>query len=208
VRHYQGLAFAGPFFHFVRRCFPISKKEHEINEDIRDAKVRLIDADGAQLGIVNGRDALEKAFDAGFDLVKIAPTASPPVCRIMDYGKFRFEQAKRDKESKKHQRIVEVKGIELSPNIDVHDVNFKMRAAQRFLREGNKLKVFIRFRGRQMAHPKLGEEQMLRFAEGLTDEAVIDKPPKLDGRLMTMFMSPKPETKVKEPKPESTSTKE
>ena len=200
---------APPYLSFIlRRCFPIAKKEHEINGDIRDAKVRLIDADGNQLGIVNGRDAQEKALDAGLDLVKIAPTASPPVCRIMDYGRYRFEQSKRNKEAKRHQHIVEVKGVELSPNIDIHDVNVKMRAAQRFLKEGNKLKVFIRFRGRQMAHPKLGEEQMHKFAELLTDMAVVDKSPKLDGRIMTMFMSPKPEPKVKEqkPKPELTTT--
>ncbi len=149
------------------------------------------------------------AYDAGMDLVKIAPNAEPPVCRIMDYGKYRFEQAKREKEAKKNQHVVELHEIRLSPNIDIHDINFKMKAAQRFLQEGHKLKISIRFRGRQMAHTKLGEEQILKFVEGLADYAVVEKAPKLEGRNMAMFLSakpaPKPEKKTKAPNPDEQS---
>ena len=125
------------------------------------------------------------------DLVKIAPAAVPPVCRIMDYGKFRFEQAKREKEAKKHQHNVEIKEIRLSPGIDIHDFTFKQKNAQKFLKEGNKVKVSIRFRGREMAHTSIGQSQMLKFAEGLAETASVERPPKLEGRNMTMFMAPK-----------------
>ena len=165
---------------------------HQINEDIRDRDVRLIDADGAQLGVMPSKDALRIAHSKDLDLVKIAPTANPPVCRIMDYGKFRFEQAKKEKEAKKHQHVVEVKEIRLSPGIDVHDFNFKLRNALRFLGDGDKVKVYVRFRGREMAHTSIGEQQLRKFAEGCSEVAVMERPPKLEGRNMAMFMTPKP----------------
>ena len=163
--------------------------EHQINTDIRDREVRLIGDDGSQLGIVTLDQALEIAFSKDMDLVKIAPGATPPVCRVMDYGKFRFEQAKKDKDAKKNQHVVGMKEIRLSPGIDVHDFSFKLRNAQRFLEEGNRVKVSIRFRGREMAHTSIGETQMLKFAEACG--ASMERPPKLEGRSMSMFLSPK-----------------
>ncbi|MCL2547139.1 MAG: translation initiation factor IF-3 [Oscillospiraceae bacterium] len=203
-----------PFFDILlrRRSFHIAKNEQQINNAIRDAKVRLIGSDGEQLGIFSGADALEKAYDEGLDLVKISPNADPPVCKIMDYGKHRFEQSKREKEMKRNQHIVETHEIRLSPNIDAHDVEFKMKAARKFLEKGDKLKITIRFRGRQMAHTELGRDQLLKFTEALSDLGVVDKQPKLDGRHMTMFMSaklaPKPETKKKTKPLENVETKE
>lgn len=151
----------------------------------------MIGDDGSQLGIMTSRDALKLAADKNLDLVKIAPQAVPPVCRIMDYGKFRFEQAKREKEAKKNQKIVEVKGIRLSLNIDVHDFDTKVNQAKRFMADGDKLKVALRFRGREMAHTQLGVTLMQRFAQACSEAGVMDKPPKMEGRSMVMFMSPK-----------------
>ena len=167
------------------------KKEIEINEAIRDREVRLIDADGTQLGVVSGREALRLAQEKDLDLVKIAPQAQPPVCKILDYGKYRFEQQKREKEAKKNQKVIEIKEIRLSLNIDTNDFNTKVNQAEKFLKAGHKIKVSIRFRGREMAHTNLGHEVQKRFAEALPD-AQVDKPPKLEGRSMQMFMSPKP----------------
>ena len=167
------------------------KKEIEINEAIRDREVRLIDADGTQLGVVSGREALRLAQEKDLDLVKIAPQAQPPVCKILDYGKYRFEQQKREKEAKKNQKVIEIKEIRLSLNIDTNDFNTKVNQAEKFLKAGHKIKVSIRFRGREMAHTNLGLEVQKRFAEALPD-AQVDKPPKLEGRSMQMFMSPKP----------------
>jgi len=167
--------------------------EHQINTDIRDKEVRLIGDDGSQLGIKSLEEALELAFSKDMDLVKIAPGAAPPVCRIMDYGKFRFEQSKKEKEAKKHQHIVGMKEVRLSPGIDVHDFTFKLKNAVRFLEEGDRVKVSIRFRGREMAHTSIGEAQMLKFAEG--SGASMERPPKLEGRSMTMFLSPKAKPK-------------
>lgn len=175
------------------RCLPISSKELQINEDIRDREVRVIDADGAQLGIMSTKEALEVSLQKNLDLVKIAPTATPPVCRIMDYGKYRFEQAKREKEARKNQHVVEIKEIRLSLNIDVHDFNTKAGHAKRFLKEGNKVKVSIRFRGREMGHPEIGLNTMKRFAETLSEEANVEKQPKLEGRHMIMFLAAKPQ---------------
>lgn len=155
----------------------------------------MIGDDGSQLGIMTSRDALKLAADKNLDLVKIAPQAVPPVCRIMDYGKFRFEQAKREKEAKKNQKIVEVKGIRLSLNIDVHDFDTKVNQAKRFMADGDKLKVALRFRGREMAHTQLGVTLMQRFAQACSEAGVMDKPPKMEGRSMVMFMSPKAPTK-------------
>ena len=169
--------------------------DHQINESIRDREVRLIGAGGEQLGVMPIAKAQMIAREQELDLVKIAPKAEPPVCRVMDYGKFRFEQAKKDKEARKHQKQVELKEVRLSPGIDAHDLNFKLRNAQRFLEDGDKVKVSIRFRGREMAHTQLGEAQMKRFAEGLGDCGVVEKPCKLEGRNMTMFLAPKPPAK-------------
>ncbi len=152
----------------------------------------MIGADGAQLGIMSARDALNLAAEKNLDLVKIAPQATPPVCKIIDYGKYRFEQAKREKEAKKNQRVVEIKEIRLSLNIDTHDFETKRNHAIRFLNDGNKVKVSIRFRGREMGHPELGAYIMKRFAESLADTANVDKPAKLEGRNMLMFLAPKP----------------
>ena len=151
----------------------------------------MIDSDGSQLGIISVKDALAIAAEKNLDLVEIAPTATPHVCRIMDYGKYRFEQAKREKEAKKNQKIIEVKEVRLSLNIDINDFNTKLRNAIKFLSDGNKVKVSVRFRGREMAHPELGETNMQRFADEVSEEATIDKKPKLEGRQILMFMSPK-----------------
>ena len=152
----------------------------------------MIGADGAQLGIMSARDALNLAAEKNLDLVKIAPQATPPVCKIIDYGKYRFEQAKREKEAKKNQRVVEIKEIRLSLNIDTHDFETKRNHAIRFLNDGNKVKVSIRFRGREMGHPEQGYEIMKRFAEALSDIANVEKPAKLEGRNMLMFLASKP----------------
>lgn len=166
--------------------------EHQINEEIRDKEVRLIDAGGEQLGIMSAQKALEVAIERGMDLVKIAPQAQPPVCRIMDYGKFRFEQAKREKEARKNQRVVEIKEVRLSLNIDTHDFDTKLKHAIRFLQEGNKVKASIRFRGREMGHPEQGYAIMKKFAEALADYANVEKAAKLEGRNMLMFLACKP----------------
>ena len=164
--------------------------EHQINEEIREKEVRLIDSEGQQLGIMSLQKALDAAEEKGLDLVNISPKDNPPVCKIMDYGKFRFEQAKKEKEAKKNQRIVEVKEIRFSPKIDVHDFEVKARNATKFLTGGDKVKVTVRFRGREMAHTEIGENLLKRFAEECADVAVMDKPPKLEGRQMIMFLAP------------------
>lgn len=164
---------------------------HQINEDIRDREVRLISDDGEQLGIMSIDAAMDIAVEKDLDLVKIAPGSNPPVCKIMDYGKYRFEQSKREKEAKKNQHIVEVKEIRMSPGIGDNDFNVKLRNGQKFLKDGDRLKVTIRFRGRQMAHTNLGEILLRRFAEECSEVATVDKNPKLEGRNMAMFLSPK-----------------
>ena len=171
---------------------PISKQELQINEQIRDKELRVIDADGTQLGIMSLRQALEIAEQKNLDLVKIAPQANPPVCKIIDYGKYRFEQAKREKEARKNQRVVEIKEVRLSLNIDTHDFETKRNHALRFISEGNKVKVSIRFRGREMGHPELGQEIMQRFAGAMSEVANVEKPAKLEGRTVLMFLAPKP----------------
>lgn len=170
--------------------FAISSMEHQINEEIRDKEVRLIDAGGEQLGIMSAQKALEVAIERGMDLVKIAPQAQPPVCRIMDYGKFRFEQAKREKEARKNQRVMEIKEIRLSPGIDVNDLNVKVGHARRFLKGGDKVKVSVRFRGREVTHSSIGLELLKRFAEQCSEFGTIEKQPKLEGRHMHMFLAP------------------
>ena len=152
----------------------------------------MIGADGEQLGIMSSRDAFNLAQEKSLDLVKIAPQAQPPVCRIMDYGKYRFEQAKREKESRKNQKTIEVKETRLSLNIDTHDFDTKVNQTKKFLSSGNRVKVSIRFRGREMGHPEQGHEIMRRFAEALSELANVEKPAKLEGRNMLMFLAPKP----------------
>ncbi len=168
----------------------ISTKEMQINEQIRDREVRVITADGEQLGIMSAKEALKKAEEKNLDLVKIAPNAKPPVCKIMDYGKYRFEQAKREKEARKNQKVVEIKEIRLSLNIDTHDFETKAKHAEKFLKAGNKVKVSIRFRGREMAHPELGLASMEKFAEACKEFSTVEKPAKLEGRQMLMFLAP------------------
>lgn len=163
----------------------------QINEEITDKEVRLISNDGEQLGIVSAAQAQKLAAEKNLDLVKIAPQAKPPVCKIMDYGKYRFEQSKREKEAKKNQRVIEIKEIRLSPNIDVHDFDTKVGHARKFLTAGNKIKVSIRFRGREMTHTDLGLSIMAQFAEKCADIAAVEKPAKLEGRQMLMFLAPK-----------------
>lgn len=163
-----------------------------INEDIRDKEVRVIDSDGSQLGIMSSKDALKLALSKNLDLVKIAPRAVPPVCRIMDYGKYRFEQAKREKEARKNQKVIEVKEIRLSLNIDTHDFETKVNHARKFLQSGNKVKVALRFRGREMAHTNMGNGIMEKFAQACSDVGNVDKMPKMEGRSMVMFIAAKP----------------
>ena len=164
--------------------------EHQINDEIRDKEVRLINSDGEQLGIVPIQQAQDIAIQKGMDLVKIAPQAMPPVCKIMDYGKFRFEQAKREKEARKNQRVVEIKEIRLTPNIDIGDLNTKVKNACRFLKDGDKVKVSVRFRGREVTHASLGQDLLHRFAELCAECSTVEKQPKLEGRQMLMFLAP------------------
>ena len=173
------------------RCLTIAKQELLINDEIREKEVRVIDSDGAQLGIISLKDALAIAAEKNLDLVEIAPTANPHVCRIMDYGKYKFEQMKREKEAKKNQKVIEVKEIRLSLNIDTNDFNTKLKQAIKFLKDGNKVKVSVRFRGREMAHPELGTEMVQKFADGAAEFGSVDKMPKLEGRSMVMIISSK-----------------
>ena len=167
------------------------KNQHQINEEIRDREIRVISESGEQLGIMSAQEALRIAEEAELDLVKISPNAVPPVCKIMNYGKFKFEQAKKEKEARKNQHIVDIKEVRLGLNIDIGDFNTKVAQATKFLQHGDKVKASIRFRGREMAHPELGLEPMRRFAEALEELAVVEKPAKLEGRNMLMFLAPK-----------------
>ena len=162
-----------------------------INEQIREKEVRVVGADGEQLGIMSGKDAQKLADEAELDLVMIAPTAKPPVVKIVDYGKYKYEQLRREKEAKKKQHTTEVKEIRLSPNIDTNDFNTKMNAARKFLSKGDKVKITLRFRVREMAHMNASKHILDDFAEGLSDIAVVDKAPKVEGRAMTMFLTEK-----------------
>lgn len=162
-----------------------------INEQIRDKEVRLIGADGEQLGIVSSKEAQRLAEEAGLDLVKIAPTAKPPVCKIIDYGKYRYEQARKEKEAKKKQKTIELKEIRLSPNIDTNDLNTKINSAKKFIEKGNKVKVTLRFRGREMAHMNQSKYILDDFAESLADVAVVEKAPKVEGRSIGMVLAEK-----------------
>ena len=179
------------------RCFAIANLTHQINEEINDKEIRLIGEEGEQLGIMSAKAALAVAISKDLDLVKISPNSNPPVCRVMDYGKFRFEQSKREKEAKKNQRVVDIKEIRMSPGIGDNDFLVKLRNGQKFLSDGDRLKVSVRFRGREMAHTEIGEQLLRRFAEGCAEVAVLDKQPKLEGRNMSVFLSPKPQSAVK-----------
>ena len=163
-----------------------------INEEIRTREVRVITDGGEQLGIMNPRDALAIAVERHLDLVEIAPTAKPPVCKIMDYSKFRYEQQKREKEARKKQKTFDIKEVKLRPGIEDHDFGVKLKAAQRFLEDGDKVKVTIMFRGRELSHPELGEVLLTRMADALKDTAVVERVPKLEGKNMIMIVAPKP----------------
>ncbi|MCL2843245.1 MAG: translation initiation factor IF-3 [Oscillospiraceae bacterium] len=186
----------------------ISKLAHQINEDIRDKEIRLIAEDGEQLGVMSAADALNIAYDKDLDLVKISPGAKPPVCKIMDYGKFKFEQSKREKEAKRNQHVVEIKEIRMSPVIDTNDFNVKLRNGHKFLNEGNRLKVTIRFRGRQMAHTEIGAAILERFVKACDEIATLDKNPKMEGRNMSMFLSPRAQKLEKAEKPAASATED
>ena len=170
-------------------CREIS--ELMINEQIRDKEVRVIGSDGQQLGIMSAREAQKLATEAELDLVKIAPKAQPPVCKIIDYGKYRYEQARKEKEARKKQKTVEIKEVRLSPNIDTNDLNTKVNNARKFLSKGNKVKVTLRFRGREMAHVQQSKHILDDFAKLLEDMAVVEKAPKLEGRNMSMVLTEK-----------------
>ena len=162
-----------------------------INEQIRDREIRLIGEDGQQLGIMSSREAMKIAREAELDLVKIAPQAKPPVCKIIDYGKYRYELARKEKEAKKKQKTIEVKEVRLSPNIDSNDLNTKIASARKFIEKGNKVKVTLRFRGREMAHVQSSRHILDEFAKALEDIALVDKPAKMEGRSMVIFLLPK-----------------
>jgi len=172
-----------------------------INEQIRDKEVRLIGEEGEQLGIMSAKEAMKLAEEAGLDLVKIAPTAQPPVCKIVDYGKYKYEQGKREKENKKKQQVVEVKEVQLSCRIEKHDLDTKVQRAIKFLKEGNKVRVCLRFKGREMAHQDLGREVVANFCELCSEFSTIDKPPVLEGRQISVFLMPVKEVKKKSNKP-------
>ncbi|NLX61140.1 MAG: translation initiation factor IF-3 [Tissierellia bacterium] len=173
------------------RCSNI--KELQINEEIRDKEVRLIDVDGTQIGIVPVKKALVLAYERRLDLVKVAPNAKPPVCKIMDYGKYKYELAKKEKEAKKKQKVINVKEVRLTPSIEEHDLKVKAKRANEFLKNGDRVKVSVRFRGRELGHIEIGREVLMKFAELTKDNGVIEKQPKMEGRNMVMFLTSKKE---------------
>ena len=178
-------------FYCFLEVLTIAKFEHQLNEEIRDKEVRLIGAENAQLGIMSAAEANAIAEEQGMDLVKINPNSVPPVCKIMDYSKYCYDQKKREKDAKKNQKVVEIKEIRMSPSIDTNDLNTKVKAAQKFLSDGNRVKVSVRFRGREMAHTNLGEKLLMDFAAACAETATMEKNPKLEGRFMAMFLTPK-----------------
>lgn len=179
------------FFVVYLEVLTIAKLDHQLNEEIRDKELRVIGPDGAQLGIMSAAQANALAEEQEMDLVKISPNAVPPVCKIMDYSKFCFDQKKREKEARKNQKVVEIKEIRMSPSIDTNDLNTKVKNAQKFLKDGNRVKVSVRFRGREMAHTNLGEKLLMDFAQACSELATMEKNPKLEGRFMAMFLAPK-----------------
>lgn len=184
------------YLHFLLpgRCITIARGkgiQHEINERIRDREIRVVGADGKMLGVMSPREAQKIADDADLDLVKVSPNAKPPVCKILDYGKFRYQEERRMKEAKKKQKAVTIKEIRMSVRVEEHDIQVKVRNAEKFLKQGHRVKLTIRFRGREMAYTSQGREVLLDFAKRLEDVGTIDKKPKLEGRNMSIFMSPK-----------------
>lgn len=173
------------------RCCSISKEDVQINEAIRAREVRLIDEVGAQLGIVGLRDALRIATEKDLDLVNVAPTAKPPVCRIMDYGKFKYEQSKKEKEARKNQKVVEIKEIRMTPNIEDHDFQTKVKAAAKFLQDGDKVKAAVRFRGREITHPGIGQAVLEKLAQELEPYGIPERAPRLEGRNMIIILNPR-----------------
>ena len=189
----------------IRRCSTISRDSLRINEEIHIREVRVTSATGEQLGIMPTREALRMAEEQHLDLVEVAPKAKPPVCRIMDFGKYRYEQQKREKEAKKKQKVISIKEVKLRPNIEQHDFDVKLKNALRFVEEGNKVKVTIMFRGRELSHPELGKTVLGRVAEALGDRVSIERNAKLEGKNMTMIVAPKAQkaSKSKQPAQES-----
>ena len=173
----------------IRRCFGIN--DLMINEEIRDREVRVVDQNGEQLGVMSSREALALAEERQLDLVKIAPQARPPVCKLMDYGKYRFEQSKKEREFRKNQKVITVKEVRLSATIEDHDIDVKFKNAVKFLKDGNKVKVTIRFRGRQITHSDIGRQVMNEFADRIKEYGTVDKAPQMEGRSMIMFISPR-----------------
>ena len=178
----------------------ISKESLRINDEIRIREVRVTGANGEQLGIMQTRDALKLAEDQHLDLVEVAPKARPPVCKIMDFGKYRYEQQKRDKEARKKQKVITIKEVKLRPNIEQHDFEVKLKNAQRFIEEGNKVKVTVMFRGRELSHPELGTVILNKMSEALGDTVSMERSAKLEGKNMTMILSPKAQKAKKNPK--------
>ena len=185
-------AFCSRFFCLCfKEGLTISKNDLQINEQIRDNEIRVVSADGEQLGVMSAKEAQDIAYEKGMDLVKIAPKAQPPVCKIIDYGKYKYEQSRREKEAKKKQKTVEVKEVRMSPNIDANDLNTKVNNAKKFILKGNKVKVTLRFRGREMAHVQQSKHILDDFADMLKDVAQVEKPAKLEGRNMSMVLTVK-----------------
>ena len=181
-----------PFFCLCfKEGLTISKNDLQINEQIRDNEIRVVSADGEQLGVMSAKEAQDIAYEKGMDLVKIAPQAKPPVCKIIDYGKYKYEQTRKEKEAKKKQKTVEIKEVRLSPNIDTNDLNTKVNNAKKFISKGNKVKVTLRFRGREMAHVQQSKHILDDFAKQLEDVATVEKAAKLEGRNMSMVLAEK-----------------
>lgn len=181
-----------PFSYGMRRCNTIiQKRDVRVNEEIRIPEVRVVDDNNQQIGIMSPREALRIARERDLDLVEIAPTARPPVCRIMDYGKYRYEQSKRSKEARKKQKVIDVKEVRMTPKIDEHDFQVKYRRAEKFLKDGDKVKCTIRFRGREIVHSELGKQLLQRLADSLSEIAVVERPPRAEGRNMIMILAPK-----------------
>ncbi|WP_424910151.1 translation initiation factor IF-3 [Thermovenabulum sp.] len=174
------------------------EKDLEVNHEIKAKEVRVIDVDGKQLGIMPLKEALRLAQEKQLDLVKVAANAKPPVCKIMDYGKYKYEMSKKEKEARKNQKVINIKEIRMSPNIETHDFMVRVKSALRFLEDGNKVKVTIKFRGREIAHSQLGEEVLKRFAESVKDKGEVEKPPTIEGRNMIMMLAPKQNNLSKE----------
>ncbi|GAA3402805.1 translation initiation factor IF-3 [Paenibacillus hodogayensis] len=182
------------YFRGILRRWNTISKDHLINDEIRAKEVRLIGAEGEQLGIKLFREAMQLAAEASLDLVNVAPTAKPPVCRIMDYGKYRYEMQKKEKEARKNQKIVEIKEIRLTATIDEHDFQTKLRNVIKFLSEGDKVKLSVRFRGREITHADIGQKVLERMAAEVENDSVVERRPKLEGRSMIMILSPKPQS--------------